>query len=276
MNQQDRDKRLIALFLAELNAWGGGTWKVARWPDIETRDAKAVDAIARDSGGCELAIEHTLLQPFTEDRADTVPFLKALGRLDRREDLAEANWMIDLIVDVGTIPKGVDWGALGEKIEAWFVGIRSQLKEGRTAIDVAGLTFPLQVTVQKSPLPDTRGCLFVMRTMPQETIDAAVQTALGAKVPKLRATPANERILLLELESPTRGNWEIGQAIEAAKFKTFGPTDVSGVWLAKTTAWESEGYIGFHLIWPLDRIVNFQEWRKARRLTSVCSRRRTI
>ncbi len=77
MNPNDRDKRLIELFVEEFGVWAGTTYVIARWPDLETRDAKAVDAIARDSGGHDLAIEHTLLQPFAGDRADTVPFLKA-------------------------------------------------------------------------------------------------------------------------------------------------------------------------------------------------------
>ncbi len=72
----DRDKRLIALFISDFNAWVKGSYKIAGWPDSEARDRKAVDALARDSHGRELAIEHTLLQPFTGERADAVRFLK--------------------------------------------------------------------------------------------------------------------------------------------------------------------------------------------------------
>lgn len=76
MDSLDRDKRLITLFVAEYNLWAGSSYSIVRWPDLETRDQEAVDAVARDDGDRELVIEHTLLQPFTGERADAVPFLE--------------------------------------------------------------------------------------------------------------------------------------------------------------------------------------------------------
>ena len=80
----NRDKKLICRFVGDFNAWARTSFVVVSWPDVDTRDRKAVDALARDSSsGRELAIEHTLLQPFIGERADAVPFLKTAGRLDR-------------------------------------------------------------------------------------------------------------------------------------------------------------------------------------------------
>jgi len=216
---------------------------VTGWPDADTRDRKAIDALASDSGGHVLAIEHTLLQPFTGDKADQIPFLKTIGRLDRRQDLAEPNSMIDLIIQVGAIRKGVDWTELANGLEAWFLAIRG-LPAGRSVYDVTGLPCPVRVTVGKSSLPDTPGLLFVLRHMPAESIEPVLRTALAAKLPKLAATTASERILLLELDSPARGNWEIGQAIDDVRsdFPDIGL--ISTIWLAKTMVWESEGYAG--------------------------------
>src|ERR1700681_2033117 len=53
------DKRLISSFVAELNLWTGASYEVVSWPDVDTRDRQAVDAVARDVSGRELAIEHT-------------------------------------------------------------------------------------------------------------------------------------------------------------------------------------------------------------------------
>lgn len=191
-------------------------------------------------------------------------FLKTAGKLDQRTDLAEPNWMIDLVFEVGAIPKGVDWTTVGRRLEEWFIAIRPTLRAGRAVYEVGSLPFSLKVTVDKSALPDTPGCLFVMRTMPKETVEPVLRAALCAKLPKLAATPGSERILLLELESPTRGNWEIGQTIEDihADFPAIGA--ISSIWLAKTTGWETDGYIGFHLIWPLHHVEQHQEWWKAR------------
>ena len=95
--------------------------------------------------------------------------------------------------------------------------------------------------------------------MPKETVESVIRTALAAKLPKLGATAANERILLLELESPSRSNWEIGQMIDDVKGDFADIAAISGVWLAKTPAWETEGYVGFHLICPLDQVGRYQE-----------------
>lgn len=112
-------------------------------------------------------------------------------------------------------------------------------------------------------LPETAGLLFVARHMPTESIELVLRDALGAKLPKLATTPATERILLLELESPVRGDWEIGQAIDdvRADFPDIGT--VASIWLARTTAWDSENYVGFHLIWPLEQVEGHQEWWNA-------------
>lgn len=256
------DKQLIALFVEEFNRWANSSYAIVSWPDVDTRDRKAVDALARDALGGELAIEHTLLQPFLGDKADIVPFLTTAGRLDRRADLAVPNWMIDLVFRVAAIPKGVDWTKVGEQLEAWFVIARETLPEGRTVYDIEQLPFDLSVTVQKSSLPDTPGKLFVMRTMPEETVEPVLRAALTAKVPKLAATPASERVLLLEMDSPVRGYWEIGETIDTIRSDYRDLPSISSIWIARTVAWKSEGYIGFHLIWPLDKALEHQEWYK--------------
>jgi hypothetical protein len=256
----DHDKRVISLFIAELNLWTGASYEVMSWPDVDTRDRQAVDAMARDVNGGTLAIEHTLLQPFTGDRADTVPFLQTAGRLDRRTDLAEPDWMIDVVFKVGAIPKGVDWTTVGQRLEEWFMAIRPTLRPGRESFEVGQLPFPLAVTISKSPLPGTPGRLLVMRSMPDETAEPVVRKALAAKLPKLAAADAAERILLFEMESPARGYWEIGETVEQLGSKFPDLASVSSVWIANTVAWNSEGYLAFHLIWPLDRVVEHQEW----------------
>lgn len=258
----DKTEDLILLFVHEFNTWMETSYAVESWPDVDTRDRKAVDALARDTPGRALAIEHTLLQPFAGERADTVPFLKTAGRLDRRPDLAEPNWMINLAFKVGAIPKGIDWAKVGQRLEDWFVGIRPTLVAGPAVYEVDQLPFALSVNVLKTSLPNMSGKLFVMRTIPEETVEPVLRTALAAKVPKLAATPAAERVLLLEMDSPIRREWEIGEMIESIGGDFKGLASVSSVWMARTVARDSIGFIAFHLIWPLDQALEHQEWYK--------------
>jgi hypothetical protein len=259
-----RDKRLIELFLTEFNEWTARSYNVVDWPDLQTRDRKAVDALARDDQGRCVAIEHTLLQPFTGEKADAVAFLKVAGSLDRRTDLVEPNWMIDLVFEVGAIPKGIDWSSVAQRLEQWFVNIRPNLPGGNSQHQVSQLPFALVVTVDKSPLPDSPGALFVFRALPPQPIRCVVRIGLAAKLPKLVATQADERILLFEMDSPARGYWEVGQAIEELRGEFRELATVSSVWVARTVAWERENWVGFHLIWPLDLVERHQDWRRAR------------
>jgi hypothetical protein len=171
--------------------------------------------------------------------------------------------MIDLVFNIGAIPKGVDWSSVARRLERWFVSARPTLAAGRSQHQVTNLPFLLVVTVAKSPLPDSPGCLFVSRSMRNEGVESIVRSALAAKLPKLAAAPSDQRILLLEMDSPARGYWEVGQAIEDLRGQFPDLAAISSIWIARTVAWESENYIGFHLIWPLEEVERHQRWWKA-------------
>ena len=56
--------------------------------------------------------------------------------------------------------------------------------------------------------------------------------------------------------------YEIGETIDNIRSDYPGLLSISSVWIARTVAWTSEGYFGFHLIWPLDKALEHQEWYK--------------
>ena len=87
MNPIQRDKRIILRFLSgyELTSWAAEKCKVD-WPDCAERRVKAVDAVVtRRDDGYKLAIEHTLIEPFVDEREDFSHFEKA-GFLDLQDD----------------------------------------------------------------------------------------------------------------------------------------------------------------------------------------------
>lgn len=252
------DKALIDLFVEEFNRWHNGTFRVQSQPDLIHRDRKAIDALAVDETSRILAVEHTLVEPFEDAKRDGVPFRAVLGPLQSRRDLCLPGWTIMLSVAVGAVPRGVDWKEATIKLEEWVLRSRPEFPEGVTELTVEGCGFPLSIVVEKSRRPGGPGHFLVGRLMPTESVAQIVNKALRDKLPKLSATAADLRVLLCEMDSPARGWNDVAAAIEAKRPTIQELQDITEVWVARTTAWQSENFISWHLIWPLQKANDFQ------------------
>src|SRR5262245_7361608 len=78
MRKKDQD--VIRAFVAHLGEGVDGGLRVDRWPDLEDRTGKAIDAIAG-----RYAIEHTSIDALDAKRSRDPPFMTAVGELERAE-----------------------------------------------------------------------------------------------------------------------------------------------------------------------------------------------
>ena len=111
-----RDERLIDLFLRGYKDREANLYGLAERPDHVERGRLAIDCIAVNERGDRLAIEHTLVEPFQGQKADDQPFLAVFNRLHHSQELAVPNLLIDILVPVGAIPRGVNWNDIGERV----------------------------------------------------------------------------------------------------------------------------------------------------------------
>jgi hypothetical protein len=113
----------------------------------------------------------------------------------------------------------------------------------------AGCVEQFPLTVHRTSGPPS-GRLFVSRKAPDSSTKELVRKALTDKLPKLCACETDARILLLETDSPASSEHEIACAIDelAGDFGHLGRVDE--VWVADTTAWETERWVLFQLIRP--------------------------
>jgi hypothetical protein len=218
-----RDIQLIELFLRKYRDQCGEAYQVVERPEDLERTKPAVEAIAENSRGQRLAIEHTLIESFEGQMADNQRFLAAFGRLHRNAELCVPGMLVQVAVRVGSIPTGVDWNVVGDKVYQWFGSIRLELREGGSNHVIPGLEFELPVHVEwlqaisKPPfwssklliligldevlklaldISDDPGVLVVTRISPgQESFRAVLRRALENKLPKLVVTEADNRIL---------------------------------------------------------------------------------
>jgi len=89
-----RDILLVELLIEHLNSQCGTDHKVTALPEGEDRMKKAVEAIATDSNGRSIAFEHTLIQPFVGDKADTQPLLKVFAPIEADPDCCLSEYLI--------------------------------------------------------------------------------------------------------------------------------------------------------------------------------------
>jgi hypothetical protein len=246
-----RDKVIIERFLQEYNDERGTSYKVVDWPDEGDRTGKVIDALAAD-GAATLAIEHTLLQPFAGERQDTAIFLKAVGKLDKAPHLMVPGFTISLSLEVGAIPKGVDWSSVGPAVEAWYLSVRDQLPTGRSQHAIPDLAFGLTVNVDKAPVKHDRGFFFIERVMPSRPLRDTVEQALQTKVDKLAAATADKHLLLLEKYVPIYGDGEVGELIDQLQPQFPNVSKIDEAWIANTVAFESEDALSIELTWPVD------------------------
>lgn len=206
-----REDPFIKLFLS---AYEKGTWAdaVCAKPDVIDRTKPAVDQLAtRRSDGKTLAIEHTIIEPFSQEKEDFASFEEArfLG-IERDKALPVPGVWIEVFVPVGAARKQSKAvrGAIVESVHAWLAANRLKLCMGDSeqTCTVSGIPgkkdFELTLTLEVHALDrgqvSDEGIIHIRRQQVESNLDQVIAKSLKRKLPKLVNTAAERRILLLE------------------------------------------------------------------------------
>src|SRR5258706_8238104 len=111
-----RERPFIEMFLDE---YENASWKFAVRDWLEERIDGAVEVVATRADGATLAIEHTIVQPFVGEKADSNIFMKAFGRIEKNPELAIPERDMTVVFPVDAIPKGYNWEDVGADLLAW-------------------------------------------------------------------------------------------------------------------------------------------------------------
>jgi hypothetical protein len=76
-------KELIKRFVARYNETQGGHYAITRYPDEENRQTRDIDAFAEEQRKPALAVEHTRVQTFANEKLDSSRFMRICGQLER-------------------------------------------------------------------------------------------------------------------------------------------------------------------------------------------------
>ena len=247
-----RDQQLVVDFLSAYNRDGGTTFKVVRWPDEEDRNNQAVEAVAANDVGVTIAFEHTLIEPFEGERIDSDRFLKVFGTLEGCCDLMKPGYNVDVYVRVGAIPTGVKWEGVADRVREHISRKVPFFAEGQLSESIAGLTFPLEVmlTVTAHGAGEADH-VWVSRILPADSLRSVVRRALRRKLPKLVATMADRRVLLLEKADFAHGYFNARVAIDELGPEFPELKQVDEIWLVITPSWQSEEVLFFYELFPV-------------------------
>ncbi len=249
-----RDEKLVRHFLAGYNKLMKAHYSVVALPDqiplSVSRRPKAVEAIAEDDERNRLAIEHTLIEPFEGERADTQRFKEVLAPLESDPSLVVPEYDIDVFMKVGAIPTRIRWREVGLKVREWFRDNARLLPDGPSAIRIPGLAFDLTLFVGKSHEPGYPGRVWSSRAKPPDSLANVIIKALKKKVPKLAQTPADKRFLLLEKADIVNPYRDISLHIQQAAEEVLDLAGIDEIWIVNTAVWEREQGISCYRIWP--------------------------
>lgn len=233
-----REDRLIALFLSayEDDAWAGAT---VDW--LDQRQDGAVEAVARQSDGLTLAIEHTLIEFFSGERTDFERFRPFL-RIESDESLSLPGKIVHV-----NVPRGVLDGLTQRERERVVSACHDWLRDNirslpsgdsmqRCLVASSGNApaADLQLQVQILEDADFEGKPPLIRRYGPVNVGETVEKALRAKLPKLVGTAADKRLLMLE-----RRQWALDEKQIHDEIETLRPgfpdlAKVNEVWIVET------------------------------------------
>jgi hypothetical protein len=196
----------IRLFVSayENFSWSGSQ---IDFPDQE-KDG-AIDGLIKRADGKTMAIEHTLIQPFVDDREDFAAFKKVFPSIEDDQSLAVADTEIIVYVPVGILhyQKSAQQDLIVKSIRSWIANNRLSLHEGKHEYqcDVMGMqSVTLTVGRNKLDVPGTDpGSVVVRRQQMKNDLNEVIEKALRKKLPKLEDTKADRHVLFLERDQFT-------------------------------------------------------------------------
>jgi hypothetical protein len=247
-----KDKRVIGHWLTLFNRLTGSSFRVTEWPD-EDSSKQNIDARCVDDAGRVMALEHTLLEPFENEKADAARFLQTLAPLENDPVLLQQGVTCLVSQKVGAIPNGINWASVPGHLRSELARILPSLPDGRTLVPLKLGDMEIELSVQKMrSAPDKPGHFFTARRYPGDPGPGLILNALQRKIPKLAAAPADMRILLLEKDA-VAGTIEsqYEQVMNDESVQTLVGT-IDAIWAVITAALERENVIFTNPIHPCE------------------------
>jgi hypothetical protein len=259
----EREKTVIQVFLRRYNAKFGRTYRIIGWPEEIEREKRlagpgeTIDALAVDSNGRTLALEHTIIEAFEDAMTSDSRFEPLISAL-KTPSMKVPGHHIIVYMPLASMDgmTAREREAFAQEFAAWFDGIRLTLPEGMSDENPVLRGRPFAVRLYNRRLGDDHPGRVTVQRYPQPDFPPRLRRAVEDKLPKLLGFQADERVLLLERrDDDTPNSFQVHRCLKGLE----GSCDLarlSEVWLADTAALVfgdcagSGPYVEFTRVWP--------------------------
>ena len=217
----------------------------------------------RGSPTAILAIEHTLIQPFVNDKEDFAFFAPAFLKIENDQTLVVPDRWDQIFIPVGTLHglgKSTVREVVVKAVQDWIRANRLSIRAGEHDYRclVTGMSgaadFEVVLTIKSMALPG-HGQLNIRRQQVGCDFGDVVKSALRKKLPKLANQKADKRILMLERQHMNLVPRQILDEVskQGAAFTQMALVDE--IWILETIGYQPGGYFRFELLDDNDRLV---------------------
>ncbi len=246
------DQQFVSLFLS---AYENGSWRDAKIDWLDQRLEGAVEAKAtRRSDGRTLAIEHTLIEPFMEDKSDFALFEQHFLPIRDDETLKVQGHAITVYVPVGTLKGLVQRSreTVADAVHAWIRENRLHLRNGKheypCPLAGGGAAVPSEIplTIKNVEFGISHpGLLSIRRQQVTNDLDKVIAKALQRKLTKLMRTKADKHILFFERDQFTFLPQLIFAELHRQRQDFPLLEQLDELWLLETISYKQEGFVMF-------------------------------
>ncbi len=243
------NKRETALIRLFVSAYENGAWASDELKVLDEEIDGAIDGfVQRTSDGRRLAIEHTLVQAFVDDKREFAWFEKNFLQIDQDKSLVIPERAIQIFIDTKTIISSHASKRAPQAIHGWLRNNVSSLPVGQSqhSCPIGDAMFTsLYARVYATP---SHGGVFALgRQYQDETLGLIVERALRKKLKKLAGTEAECRVLLLERDRFPLSERRVLKEIEARRADFVELATIDQIWFAETMFYERDRCVEFHL-----------------------------
>lgn len=263
----DQDE-VIRRFIKQYNSCQDAQFTITRWPDKEERNQRACDAYAEALAVRPLAIEHTNIETFQQQKQDSARFLEVCGVLET--ELSSAfPYVVSLTIPTFGIQTGTNWNDIRDTLRKWLLTQVSALPFGHTDHQIEGV--PFRIGIWKEDRRD-RGFGVARWTPPgldtNDELTEIVATALDDKNDQLQKYRANgdETVLILETDDIALMNHVLLYKAFLQASACISTPNIDQAWMVQTI--DSEDYCTFICFDGPDSImekVNLSQWALGKR-----------
>jgi len=247
------ENTIITLFVS---AYENGSWKNAQLTFPDQEQDGGIDGLAVRADGEQLAIEHTIVEPFLGDIADQAEMTPMFPSVENDASLVVPDIWIRVFVPIGTLhlQQPRIRAAITNSLRDWLRMNRLLLPKGDSEhlCTVDGVPnrpdLEIRLTLKVVDLPGD-GALNVRRQEVGDTLGDVVDKMLVKKLSKLVKTPALKRILILERQHMNLDVDRILQEIAKRRSKFPELICVHEIWIAEKIPFfqPTEGDVRFEL-----------------------------